>query len=136
MCVETVGLEAKFGKRSWVPWCVSVAAEVASALLNESCKRHLSADQRAELKRRWLLLGVFALWPPFFDAVFRSRAGTACYNAIDKVPLVRQLQSLPPPPPTHPRALMFKPLLGCVQLEMLCRLIETFRKYHFNLSRI
>ena len=135
--METVGLVAKFGKRSWVPWCVSVAAEVASALLNESCKRHLSADQRAELKRRWLLLGVFALWPPFFDAVFRSRAGTACYNAIDKVPLVRQLQSLPHPSTINTSSRSDVQTFALfVRPEMLCRLIETFRKYHFNLSRI
>ena len=62
--------------------------------MNQSCSKYLSPAQRNELKRRWALLSVFALWPPFFDVVFRGKAGVACYNAIDKVPIIRSLQSL------------------------------------------
>ena len=86
---------ARYGKKSWVPWCGSLAAEVLSLLLNESCGSALRPAERSELRRRWLLLGLFLLWPPFFDSVFRSKPCVACYNAVDKVPLVRKVQSLP-----------------------------------------
>lgn len=91
---HTVGLVARFGKQSWIPWCISIATEVFSLLLNESCGNALRPAERNELKRRWLLLSVFLLWPPFFDSVFRSKAGVACYNAVDKIPFVRKVQSL------------------------------------------
>uniref|UniRef100_A0ACD5WSZ3 Uncharacterized protein n=1 Tax=Avena sativa TaxID=4498 RepID=A0ACD5WSZ3_AVESA len=62
---------SRFGTRSWTPWFVSLAVELTSHMCIRSHLR-LSSAERDELKRRKMMLALYAMRDPFFTDYTRQ----------------------------------------------------------------
>ncbi|PSS24337.1 Peroxisome biogenesis protein [Actinidia chinensis var. chinensis] len=92
----------KYGIRSWFPWCISLAVDLAGVgilshvmMLRQSTEGrqlHLSELEKNELRRRKLLWALYLMRDPFFDKYTRKKLQSA-ERLLEPVPVIGILTS-------------------------------------------
>ncbi|XP_050386226.1 peroxisome biogenesis protein 16 [Argentina anserina] len=87
----------KYGVRSWIPWFLSFAVDVAgmgilsritsSTSGTEEQQFHLSVSEKNEVKRRKLLWALYLMRDPFFSKYTRGRLEST-ENVLEHIPVV------------------------------------------------
>ncbi|KAH7862560.1 hypothetical protein Vadar_006463 [Vaccinium darrowii] len=90
----------KYGIRSWLPWCISLAVDLTGMGILSSVtmlklgrkdqQLHLSDQEKDELRRRKLLWALYLMRDPFFDKYTRKRLEST-ERLLEPVPLIGML---------------------------------------------
>ena len=77
-----------FGEQSWKPWVMSCLADIASLSLHAQCNPRLTATEKTEISRRFILMLFYLLRSPFYDRHSKEKILVVLNGLADNVPLV------------------------------------------------
>jgi peroxin-16 len=76
-----------FGEQSWKPWLLSCFADIASLSLHSQCNPRLTALEKAEISRRFVLMLFYLLRSPFYDRHTKGKI-LIVLNGLANVPFM------------------------------------------------
>ncbi|CAB3977473.1 peroxisomal membrane PEX16-like [Paramuricea clavata] len=77
-----------FGEQSWKPWLLSCFADVASLSLHTQYNPRLTALEKTEISRRFVLMLFYLLRSPFYDQHTKGKILIVLNGLADNVPFV------------------------------------------------
>lgn len=77
-----------FGERSWKPWLLSCLADVTSLSLHMQSNARLTALEKTEISRRFMLMLFYLLRSPFYDRLTKEKILTVLNGLTNNVPFV------------------------------------------------
>ena len=76
-----------FGEQSWKPWLLSCFADVASLSIHTQCNPRLTALEKSEISRRFVLMLFYLLRSPFYDRHTKEKI-LIVLNGLCNVPIL------------------------------------------------
>ncbi|CAH0560429.1 unnamed protein product [Brassicogethes aeneus] len=81
-----------FGSRAWKPWLISLAMDMTSWQLYNSCKKSklnsLSNEQKLQISKRTVALLLYLLRSPFYDSYSKDKINSFLMAMSNNLPLV------------------------------------------------
>lgn len=77
-----------FGEQSWSPWLFSLFADIASLSLHTQCNQRLTAVEKTEISRRFILMFFYLLRSPFYDRHTKHKILIVLNGLADNIPFV------------------------------------------------
>jgi len=78
-----------YGQKSWKPWSISLASDVASWWCLARSKNKLSDIEHEVINRRMLMWWYYLVRSPFFDVMFEKQSFASTFKRIQSIPFFK-----------------------------------------------